>query len=121
MAQPAEDDALQALRDRVRATQDAVERLATETRAAAEQPGGTRQARHEGVPDASEQTTGELQALVALVEMLRGLLPAELQAQLTELVRQLLLLVRGILDWWIDRIDSRPPAPAVEVEDIEVG
>lgn len=113
----ADPAALDALRERIRATQEAVERLAEETgraRTQAPPPGA------DG-GSAGQSATEELQALVALVELLRGMLPPELQVQVTELIRQFLVVIRALLDWWIERIDVRPRAPApVEVQDIEV-
>ncbi len=124
MVRPLPDDPLDALRRRIEATQEAVERLAQETASAREHfsaSGGEDPGEGDGPPRSGETATDELRALVDLFEMVRGLLPGDLQAQLTELIRQLLLLVRAILDWWIERI-GRPAAaaePAV-VQDIEV-
>ena len=98
------DDPLDALRERIRATHEAAERLAGEQR----KPG-------------DEETAREAQALVSLLQSLRDLVPAELWQQIRELIRQLLLLIRAIIDWWVDRIE--PPGPrgaAPEVEDIEI-
>lgn len=100
------DDPLEELRERIQATQDAAERLAREAsdarethRAGGEPPEGWRtEADHEA-------RTGELHALVTLLDSLRGLIPAELQAQLTEVVRQVLLLVRALIDWLVERLD----------------
>jgi hypothetical protein len=73
-------------------------------------------------PPRGYATTGEasdasrdLQALAALLETLRGVVPPELQAQLSDLIRQVLLLVRALIDWWVDRIDAdRGREPVVE-------
>jgi len=49
--------------------------------------------------------------------------PPELWQQIRELIRQLLLLIRAIIDWWVDRIEpgpSRPRGAATPVEDIEI-
>lgn len=100
------DDPLEELRERIQATQDAAERLAREAsdarethRAGGEPPEGWRtSADHEA-------RTGELHALVTLLDSLRGLIPAELQAQLAEVVRQVLLLVRALIDWLVERLD----------------
>lgn len=125
MAHPAEDDPLQTLSERLRATQDAVERLAAEATGASGAAAGAQDA-SEGfsaaAPSAGAQADAELHALLGLVDVLRGLLPAELQARVTDLVRQVLLLVRAILDWWIERLHAPPPgAPApARIEDIEV-
>ena len=68
---------------------------------------------------AADQSTRELQALVALLEVVRGLIPRELAEQLSELVRELLLLVRALIDWYLDRLELRRKRP-VEVEDIPI-
>jgi uncharacterized membrane protein YccC len=98
------DDPLDALRERIRATQEAAERLAGEPR-------------REG----DEQTAREAQALVALLQTLRDVVPPELWQQVRELIRQLLLLIRAIIDWWVDRIEGPGPRGAAPpVEDIEI-
>jgi uncharacterized membrane protein YccC len=100
------DDPLDALRERIRATQEAAEKLAGEPRAAGD-----------------EETAREAQALVALLQTLRDVVPPELWQQIRELTRQLLLLIRAIIDWWVDRIEPGPPGPhgaAPAVEDIEI-
>jgi hypothetical protein len=45
--------------------------------------------------------------------------PPELRHALTELVRELLLLVRALIDWYLERLEERRRAP-VEVEDIPI-
>ena len=133
------DDPLDTLRDRIRSTQDAVERLADEAAHAAREaaaggpgppPGEAEPGRPHGdrpprngyaVPGAggADQSTRELQALVGLLEVVRGLIPRELADQLTDLVRELLLLVRALIDWYLDRLELRRKRP-VEVEDIPI-
>jgi hypothetical protein len=133
------DDPLDTLRDRIRSTQDAVERLADEAANAAREAAaaGSEQPSGEGesgrprsgrpprngyaVPGAgaADQSARELQALVALIDVVRGLIPRELADQLTELVRELLLLVRALIDWYLDRLELRRKTP-VEVEDIPI-
>jgi hypothetical protein len=104
------DDPLDALRERIRATQEAAERLAGEAAA----PGAAPRAEQ-------EETVREAQALVALLQTLRELVPPELWQQVRELIRQLLLLVRAIIDWWVDRMETGPRGAAPVVEDIEIG
>ena len=119
------DDPLDELRERIQATQEAAERLAAEAGRA------QREAREGRVPPAGWQTprdreerSEELQSLTAALESLRALVPPELQQQVTEIIRQLLLLIRAIIDWWVDRLDANAkPADAAgrtEVEDIPV-
>src|SRR3954464_13815912 len=98
------DDPLDALRERIRATHEAAERLAGEQR---------------GQTEPDEDTAREAQALVALLQTLRDVVPPELWQQIRDLIRQLLLLIRAIIDWWVDRIEAPGPRGAApEVEDI---
>ncbi|MCW3012152.1 MAG: hypothetical protein JWO90_2556 [Solirubrobacterales bacterium] len=96
-------DPLAALREQIRATTDAAERLAAETAGARAQevpPAGW------ATPDDQAARQQELQALVALVEALRELVPAELKDQVRDVLRQLLLLTRALIDWWVERMDE---------------
>ena len=107
------EDPLDALRERIRATQEAAEKLANEPRG----PIGAERA------NGDEETAREAQALVALLLTLREVVPPELWQQIRELIRQLLLLIRAIIDWWVDRLEAHAPGPrgaAPEVEDIEI-
>jgi uncharacterized membrane protein YccC len=101
------EDPLDTLRERIRATQEAAEKLAGEPRGRGD-----------------EETAREAQALVALLQTLRDVVPPELWQQVRELIRQLLLLIRAIIDWWVDRIEPAGPAgprgAAPAVEDIEI-
>jgi hypothetical protein len=119
MAERQGDDPLQRLRERIAATQEAAERLAGEATEA------RRTAGEGGVPPAGWATPSdrdaqreELQALAALLQALRDLVPPELQQQVTEVVRQVLLLIRAIIDWWVERLEggqvAAPAEPAVE-------
>jgi hypothetical protein len=70
-----------------------------------------------GSPDT--ESLRELEAVTQLLALLREIVPPELQAQLAEVARQVLLLVRAVLDWWVARLEpARGAAP--EVEDIPV-
>ncbi len=63
--------------------------------------------------------TEELQQLVAVVASLRELVPPELQQQVTDLIRQILLLVRALLDRVIEHLEpTRGTEP--DVEDIPI-
>jgi hypothetical protein len=94
-------DPLTELRERVSAAQAAAERLA----------GEAREAPRHGAHD-------ELDALVALLRALRELVPPELQQQVSDLIRQVLLLLRAVIDFWVQRLEA-PPA-GVEVQDIPI-
>jgi hypothetical protein len=61
----------------------------------------------------------DLGALLKLVDGLRDQLPPDLARQLAEAVRQLLIALRAVLDYAIDRLDE-PPVREREVEDIPI-
>jgi hypothetical protein len=61
----------------------------------------------------------DLSALLALVDGLRGQLPPELARQLADALRELLVAIRAVLDYTIERLD-RPPPGEREVEDIPI-
>jgi hypothetical protein len=109
-------EALDALRERLRATQEAAQRLADEAAAGSSRvpPAGW------DVPGRADEANAELEALVRMIAMLRDVVPPELRAQLAELVRQLLLFVRAVLDWWIERMEDGPRGGEPPVEDIPI-
>jgi hypothetical protein len=61
----------------------------------------------------------DLAALAALADSLRGVVPPELARQLADALRQLLVALRAILEWYIARLEPAEPAPS-EVQDIPV-
>jgi hypothetical protein len=109
-------EALQALRERLQATQAAAQRLAEDATSGKPPAAGW------DVPRSAEKAGDELDALVHLVASLRELLPPELRAQLAELVRQILVFVRAVLDWWIDRMEEadKPSGGRDDAEDIPI-
>ena len=54
----------------------------------------------------------------ALAEALRRGLPRELQDQFNSLLREVLLTIRALIDWYLERLDGNERAP--EVEDIRI-
>jgi hypothetical protein len=119
-------DPLDALRDRIRATQEAAEALAREAAAAAEAE--RERAHREGrVPPRGWQAPGdgtpganEIAALAAIAESLRGLVPRDLERGMIELLRQLLLVLQSLIEWWLHRIDRRQGRGEVTIEDIPI-
>ena len=105
------------LRERLRATQEAAERFAREV-----PPQGW--AAH---GDDHQPNADEIEALLQALRSLRELLPDELQEQLRETIRHVLLLVRGILDLALERLDTaelpapqKPVSGAPEASDIPI-
>lgn len=56
----------------------------------------------------------DLGPLLLLIEGVRRALPAELQEQFNALVREVLLTIRALIDWYLERSDPGPREPPVE-------
>lgn len=56
----------------------------------------------------------DLSPLFALLDALRAMVPRELHDQFTALVRELLLTLRTLIDWYLDRLDGDRREPRVE-------
>jgi len=121
MAQPDPDpaDPLGELRERLRATQEAAARLAGGDAGVPPQGWATPPRASAGDDDRAPGLDADLAALAAAVAALRELVPPELQQQVADLIRQVLLLVRAILDRWIERLEGERGAEP-EVEDIPI-
>ena len=52
---------------------------------------------------------GQVDGLVAALGSLRDLVPPELQRRLAEAMRELLVAIRALLDWYIEHLDSERP------------
>ena len=104
---------------------EAAEKLVREAQARAEQaandaardvpPNGW--ANPGGAP--RENAFPDLGALIALVDGLRGQLPPELARQLSDALRELLIALRAVIDYSIQRLE-RTSAPVRDVEDIPI-
>jgi hypothetical protein len=57
-------------------------------------------------------------ALFLLIDGIRRAAPRELQDQVTNVIREFLLTLRSLIDWYLERLDQRPREP--EVEDIPI-
>jgi hypothetical protein len=145
---PAEgEDPLAALSERLRAAQETADRLVREATRAATMAGadpatdvpgegdsdagpgpaggasGGRRPPPRGYAtpggEAPRSTAADIQALAALLDLGRTLLPPELRAQIAELIREILLLVRALIDWYLERVEQGRK-PSVEVQDIPI-
>lgn len=116
MPDPAPDapDPLDALRAQLDATLAATQAIAAEVAAA--------RAEHErteippmgwATPEDRTARSDELRSLVELVESLRALVPPELEQSVRDLLRQLLLLVRAVVDWWVGKLDAALADPGL--------
>ena len=106
--------------DRLRAQYEEAERLVREAQRAAEAAAGSVPPRGWSVPgDEPRPPAFDFSQLTALVESLRGVLPPDLARRLADALRELLLAIRAVLDWYIARLEPAPP-PDSDVEDIPV-
>ena len=72
------------------------------------------------VPGQDGSTPGrDLDLLIGVVQSLRDLIPDELQRRLSEALRELLLAMRALIDWYLERMERRRTEPA-EVQDIPI-
>lgn len=109
-------DPLAELRERLEATREAAEQLAGEAADA------MRAGRDGEDPGPGWRTTEEREALrddvaslAATLGTLAELVPEELRSQLAEVLRQVLLLVRALIDWLVERLpQTRGAAPVVQ-------
>jgi hypothetical protein len=62
----------------------------------------------------------DLSALTGLVELARSSLPPDLQRQLQQALRELLIALRAVLDYSIDRLEPGQAPPSAAVEDIPI-
>ena len=58
-------------------------------------------------------------ALFVLLDSLRSPVPRDLERQLTSLIREFLLTLRSLIDWYLDRLDRPRREPRVEDIPIE--
>ena len=131
-----DSDDIDQLRGHIDAAHEAADRLVREAQARAEQADAAHREQLSEVPPRGwdvpheskpPQSGGELQLIVNLLGSLRDAIPSELSQQLAEAVRELLLAVRGLIDWYLDRLahlperaGSSPSPPDDHVEDIPI-
>jgi hypothetical protein len=115
------DDPLGQIRSQVDAAYVAADRLVREAEAAAhERAADVPPAGYEGERAEGERSAfGDLQALTGLLETARTSVPPELARQIAEAARELLVALRALIDWWIERLERTPERP-VDVEDIPI-
>ena len=53
-------------------------------------------------------------ALFQMLDGMRRMAPRELEDQITNLIREFLLTLRSLIDWYLERLDNKPAEPKVE-------
>jgi hypothetical protein len=61
----------------------------------------------------------DLSQLFFVLDALRRAVPQELQDQFNSLVREVLLTIRALIDWYLERLERGPAEPKIEDIPIE--
>jgi hypothetical protein len=69
--------------------------------------------------DGEGDTRSDLELLAQVLRAVRELIPPELERRLLEALRELLLATRALIDWYLERSETRRSAPA-RVQDIPI-
>lgn len=120
-----ERDALETMREQVDAAYASAERLVREAEATARARTADTPPRGWAGPAAEPEPSSAVEALRAiggLIETLGGAVPPELAHQMAQATRELLLALRALIDWYLERLEGGGPgAPAPRpVEDIPI-
>jgi hypothetical protein len=70
-------------------------------------------------PEGEASPPRELEVLAGLVDSVRELVPEDLQRRLSDALRELLLAMRALIDWYLERAE-RGGGAGPEVEDIPI-
>jgi hypothetical protein len=119
-------DPLQELRQRLRNTGQAARELADQVNTMRDQGEAWTQAEEPGTDSGETADSSspflhdDLQAVIRALQILRSIIPLELQQQLAEIVREVLRALRALIDWVLDRESSNPSPKPAAVEEIPV-
>ncbi|HET9105188.1 MAG TPA: hypothetical protein VFN55_17695 [Solirubrobacteraceae bacterium] len=120
--EPEGDDLLHRLEQRLDRASEAAERLiaeATEGAVRRPPPAGWQNPPTDAAAAAGSGVRGELDQLLEAILSLRERIPPDLQRRIAEALRELLLAVRALIDWYLDRSERRPRG-SDEVQDIPI-
>jgi hypothetical protein len=83
-------------------------------------PSGWRQAQRDDRSDRDRWLdSDELELLLTVLAGIRDRIPTELRRRLAEAIRELLMALRAVIDWYLERTD-RPAQASADVEDIPI-
>jgi hypothetical protein len=117
------EDALGRLEERLDRASQAAERLLAD--AAQRVTAGTGRPPPAGWQQPAPETGREsllgadADVLLGLVALVRERIPPDLQQRLAEAIREVLLALRALIDWYLERADRAPSGPD-EVQDIPI-
>jgi hypothetical protein len=118
-------EALRRLEERLNQASDAAERLLAEAARSARDRGSDRpppSGWQKPRTDEEAHVRGpaaEFEALLAAVGLVRDLIPPDVLVRLTTAVRELLLALRALIDFYIERLDRPQPEPE-RIRDIPI-
>jgi hypothetical protein len=106
--------------ERLSQASEAAERLIAEA-ARAGNPGKPPDAgwRAPEQPPAERRSGSEFEALVQAIAALRELIPPEVMDRITAAIREVLLAIRALIDFYLERLDRRRAEPP-EVREIPI-
>ena len=117
------EDVLGRLEQRLDAASEAAERLFADAAARVTSkppPAGWQQPRPESAQEGDGGSFGaDADLLMGLLAAVRDRIPPDLQRRLADAIREVLLALRALIDWYLERIDRRAARPA-EVRDIPI-
>jgi hypothetical protein len=105
--------------DHLREQYAEAERIMREAEQAAARAAGDVPPRGWEAPGEGRSSFPDLGQLTALLDSLRGAVPPELARQLADALRELLLAIRAVLDWYIARLEPSEPRER-EIRDIPI-
>ena len=114
------EDALGRLEERLDRASQAAERLLADAAGHATRrppPAGWQQPTPED--DRATSLGADADLLLGLLATLRDRIPPELQQRLAEAIREVLLALRALIDWYLERGEQRR-STAADVEDIPI-
>ena len=112
------EDPLEAVRDAERLVREATERA--ERLGAELPPSGFQDPKAAAEEGGGAAPFPDLSALAGLMDLARSSLPPDLQRQLQQALRELLIALRAVLDYSIDRLEPGQEPPPAAVEDIPI-
>jgi hypothetical protein len=66
-----------------------------------------------------EEAAAAADVLTQLSDLLQEFVPEDLQKRIAEAMRELLVALRALIDWLVDRLERRPGQPT-EIRDIPI-
>ena len=112
-------EALRRLERRLSQASDAAERLIAEAARTAQRDPPPAQGWQARADSGEPASASELELLLRAVGAMRNLVPPEVLERFAAAVRELLLALRALIDFYLERLERRPSEPD-DLEDIPI-